>query len=548
MKTKIKVLPIAFALIQSLNFHVTIALGQVTAFTYQGRLNDNAGPANGHYDFQFVLFNQSQLGNPVGPTLTNANVTVTDGLFTTILDYGSGIFTGTNYWLEISVRTNGNGAFTGLGPRQAITPTPYAITAGSVANGGLPAVYTNVVNFNNTNNNFSGSFTGNGSGLTGVWKIGGNAGTANDFIGTTDDSTFEIRVNNIRAMRYELITDVGGTWTNAPNITGGSSVNFVSSAAVGGTIGGGGGNDSPAGGFASANKVTGDFGTVGGGLANIAYYQGTVSGGGENTAGGLYATVTGGYLNSASGNYSAINGGDQNNATGLNATVGGGHNNTAGGADATVGGGYHNTAGGDYATIGGGWQNIANGDYSFAGGYYAHANHNGSFVWSDSVSASPFSSTMANQFRVRATGGAAFVTAIDVNGNVTAGVHVLNGDTAWSSISDKNAKKNFQAIDGEAVLEKLAAIPVERWNYKWEADTDTPHMGPMAQDFKAAFYPGRDDKSISTLEFDGVELAAIQGLNQKLKEKDAEIRQLRQSVLELKQMVSQLAEKNPNSK
>jgi len=44
----------------------------------------------------------------------------------------------------------------------------------------------------------------------------------------------------------------------------------------------------------------------------------------------------------------------------------------------------------------------------------------------------------------------------------------------------------------------------------------------MAQDFKGAFYPGRDDKSITTLEFDGVELAAIQGLNQKLDETRAE--------------------------
>jgi uncharacterized protein YceH (UPF0502 family) len=65
-------------------------------------------------------------------------------------------------------------------------------------------------------------------------------------------------------------------------------------------------------------------------------------------------------------------------------------------------------------------------------------------------------------------------------------------------------------------MSKLAKIPVQTWNYTWEADTNTPHLGPMAQDFKAAFYPGRDDKSISTLEFDGVELAAIQGLNEKL--------------------------------
>jgi hypothetical protein len=71
-------------------------------------------------------------------------------------------------------------------------------------------------------------------------------------------------------------------------------------------------------------------------------------------------------------------------------------------------------------------------------------------------------------------------------------------------------------VDYQAVLSKLARVPVEQWNYKWEADGEVPNLGPMAQDFKGAFYLGRDDKSISTLEFDGVELAAIQGLNEKV--------------------------------
>lgn len=102
-----------------------------------------------------------------------------------------------------------------------------------------------------------------------------------------------------------------------------------------------------------------------------------------------------------------------------------------------------------------------------------------------------------------------------------------SGDTAWSAISDRNAKKNFRPVNGEAVLEKLAAIPVQFWNYRWEADTNTPHIGPMAQDFKAAFYPGRDDKSISTLEFDGVELAAIQRLNEKVRQPNAENAELK---------------------
>lgn len=96
-------------------------------------------------------------------------------------------------------------------------------------------------------------------------------------------------------------------------------------------------------------------------------------------------------------------------------------------------------------------------------------------------------------------------------------------------------------MDSRAILEKLAAMPITQWHYQWEEEEMTPHIGPVAQDFKAAFYPGTDDKTITTQEADGVALAAIQGLNQKLEEqlatKNAEIAELKRSVAELKQML-----------
>src|SRR6185503_8153088 len=100
-----------------------------TAFTYQGRLTDNGSQADGNYDLRFILFDAPTLGSPVGPVFTNANVTVSNGLFTAVLDFGSGIFTGTNYWLEIAVRTRGGGAFTTVQPRQTLTPAPYVLYA-----------------------------------------------------------------------------------------------------------------------------------------------------------------------------------------------------------------------------------------------------------------------------------------------------------------------------------------------------------------------------------------------------------------------------------
>jgi uncharacterized coiled-coil protein SlyX len=132
----------------------------------------------------------------------------------------------------------------------------------------------------------------------------------------------------------------------------------------------------------------------------------------------------------------------------------------------------------------------------------------------------------AHSFAALCTGGVWFYTGAGV-----AGVKCAAGQSAWTTISDRNVKKNFQAVDTVAVLDKLAAIPIQRWNYKWERDDDVPNIGPMAQDFKAAFYPGRDDKGISTLEFDGVELAAIQGLNRKVEQQRAEL-QVKQSEID----------------
>jgi hypothetical protein len=225
--------------------------------------------------------------------------------------------------------------------------------------------------------------------------------------------------------------------------------------------------------------------------------------------------------------------------------VSGGLENVASGLEATELAGNNNTASGDNSTVVGGVANVASGQLSFAAGTDANATNDGSFVWADITEGeedgtyflTPFISQGLNTFNVRATGGTFFYTGSDSQGHVTAGVKLLTNSTSWSTVSDRTVKKNFQAVDGGAVLEKLATVPIQKWNYKWESDTDTPNIGPMAQDFKAAFYPGRDDKSISTLEFDGVELAAIQGLNDKLKAKDAEIADLRARLERLERLL-----------
>jgi hypothetical protein len=112
-----------------------------------------------------------------------------------------------------------------------------------------------------------------------------------------------------------------------------------------------------------------------------------------------------------------------------------------------------------------------------------------------------------------------------------------------SITSDRNAKERFMPVNAREVLDKVARLPISEWQYKTQADAR--HIGPMAQDFHAAFSVGSDEKHIATVDADGVALAAIQGLNQKLEEeaheKDGRIEQLEKSVEELKNLVKELA-------
>jgi hypothetical protein len=114
--------------------------------------------------------------------------------------------------------------------------------------------------------------------------------------------------------------------------------------------------------------------------------------------------------------------------------------------------------------------------------------------------------------------------------------------TTWVNGSDRNSKEAFAAINPRTVLEKVSALPITEWKYKVEAG-GTRHLGPVAQDFHTAFgLNGADDQHIATVDEEGVALAAIQGLNQKLegalKEKDAEIQDLKARLEKLEQLLT----------
>jgi hypothetical protein len=422
--------------------HLSQAAGQGTAFTYQGQLQDSGAPANGTYDLTFSLFTVPTGGTLSAGYLTNAATGVSNGLFTVVLDFGPGVFNGTAYWLQIGVRTNGTGAFASLSPRQELTPTPYAIFAeganaaglsGAIPTTSLVGGYGGVLNFTNPAN----SFSGNGSGLTNVnaatvgglspnqfWQLSGNAGTTPgvNFVGTTDNQPLDFYADNVRALRLILRSDATGTYSNAPNVIGGSAVNLVKTGTVGGTVGGGGGYDTNGNSF--PNKVNANFGTVSGGIGNVANGPGSFIGGGGfdgaaadglgNSASGAAAVVGGGLKNDNLALYGTIGGGYLNSANSTTggffsggSTVAGGEGNKASTDLATVGGGIFNTASGVSATVPGGSANLAGGAGSFAAGQSAQTTHNGTFIWGDG-SQTFTGANIDNAFNVLATGGVFF--------------------------------------------------------------------------------------------------------------------------------------------
>ena len=111
----------------------TDSMAPVTSgFTYQGQLENSGTPINDTCDMTFALFDDPDAGTQIGTLQTVSNLTVTDGLFTTVLNesgqFGTSAFTGQARWLQIGVRCPaGSGSFTPLSPRQALTATPYSL-------------------------------------------------------------------------------------------------------------------------------------------------------------------------------------------------------------------------------------------------------------------------------------------------------------------------------------------------------------------------------------------------------------------------------------
>jgi hypothetical protein len=88
------------------------------------------------------------------------------------------------------------------------------------------------------------------------------------------------------------------------------------------------------------------------------------------------------------------------------------------------------------------------------------------------------------------------------------------------------AQPDLTPVNGGEVLEKLAALPISTWNYVFD-DASVRHLGPMAQDFAAAFGLGDSDKVINMVDANGVVMVAIQALYRRVQALEAEVSALR---------------------
>jgi Chaperone of endosialidase len=366
-----------------------------------------------------------------------------------------------------------------------------------------------------------------GATVTNAFTQGGNAFGAAAVLGTTDLQDLTVKSggtalsvlsgNNGGLRMKDLAFSAGGpiqvfSYTGT-NVINGSQFNTVSASVGGATVSGGGAGyrlftaDPNSAQTPAPNQVIGNFGTVAGGNTNTAGASGSVGGGAGNVAGGFGSAVSGGSSNEAGGVYSSIPGGDGNKAYG---------------------------------------------NYSFAGGRGAASgsffgptliSDHGAFVWADSNSngttAQPFASTATDQFSVRARGGVNFRVVGTEFASSGAGCSLPpGGGASWSCSSDRNLKEAVRKISASSILDRVSALPITSWQFK---GTPRRHIGPMAQDFYAAFGLGIDNKNITVSDVGGVALAAIQGLHQIVKERDAKILALEKKAGELDALRAELA-------
>ncbi len=245
-----------------------------TAFTYQGQLKDSGQPANGLYDLQFCLFDTSSNPIPLGCAADAGDVPVDAGLFSVALDFGSGVFSGQERYLELSVRPAASaGAYTTLAPRQQIRPTPEALRSNAAAAapwGGLTGIPTGFADgVDDSGGGGTVTSIASGTGLTGgPITTTGTLDIANGGVGTAQIAAGAVgstQINTAQVQQRVGGTCVLGTYLRGINTDGSVLCSELPGVSTITRV-----ND--------PSNLTGEYSSIaigGDGLPVISYYDGT---------------------------------------------------------------------------------------------------------------------------------------------------------------------------------------------------------------------------------------------------------------------------------
>lgn len=544
---------------------------------YRGLLEDGGRPASGRHDLRVQVYDRVSGGAAKAAPLTFHAVDVREGRFELTLDVPDGT---DEAWVELAVRPAGDSDFVALGGRSKAALAPELIGqcwSSTGDSGSSPAVNflgttdaqplvlrtanarslqlePSALSFGQpalpiTSNLVAGStLNALTAGVRGATIAGGGAPADTD-----PDVLFE--APNRVTDHYGTI---GGGYGNRVGDDAGTVADALAGTVAGGT-----------------NNVAGRLGAVGGGSSNRTLANGAaISGGGSNTASGSTSAVAGGLANTASGEFSSVAAGNLNCA--------GGRFSWAGGRRAKVRPGSASgdaglacpsvpvapAANGDEGTFV--WSDATGSDFVSSGPNQFNIRAQGGVgintpprdlnveltvrgrvgdafggnadvelivdnANQEGIQFGAFDGGAGNNdatFEIAQRNSTSYVPrmtlagtgAVTIRSNTTGantGVSMAPGAGAWSSLSDRNLKMGIVPVDALDVLARVSALPLATWSYIAQGE-GVRHLGPMAQDFRAAFGLGENDTTISTLDADGVALAAIQGLNLKLEaERDA---------------------------
>ncbi len=290
------------------------------------------------------------------------------------------------------------------------------------------------------------------------------------------------------------------------------------------------------------------------GLFSTAFGYNTIASGplsyasGMGTDAGGFLSVAMGYNTKASGDlsfalgYASTASGEGGFAFGSNAVASGGGSMALGGYTTASGSmstalGMRTTASGIAATALGN-NTVASGVASTAMGNVTTASGRFSSALGYGTVARSFGETAVGLFNVDAAalstsawngGDRLFVVGNGQSATARSDALVVfkNGNAMLKGTltqgSDRNRKTDIALSDTRSILALVGELPLYTWKYRGE---DVTHLGPMAQDFFAAFQLGGTDTGIASVDADGVALAAIQELKKHLDAKSAEIARL----------------------